>query len=165
VLRCTICRSYVGNHTKHCGACNKCTDEFDHHCNWLNNCIGRANYRTFFILLLFFASHLMIYIGFSIYTIFLIFNSPLDPYFAFYNHLNVSSSARILLIVLASFMCIPLCMTIHLTIFHVWLMRQNITTFDHIIYKRELASKKEELRTGAITQKVFDKWVSKNPGP
>jgi hypothetical protein len=62
-------------------------------------------------------------------------------------------------------MCIPLCMTIHLAIYHMWLMRQNITTFDHIIYKRELASKKEELRTGTITQKVYDKWVSKNPGP
>ncbi len=47
-FRCSICKSYVGENTKHCGPCNKCCDDFDHHCNWLNNCVGRANYRTFF---------------------------------------------------------------------------------------------------------------------
>ena len=38
---------------KHCGACNKCVQDFDHHCKWLNNCIGSANYRSFLALLTF----------------------------------------------------------------------------------------------------------------
>lgn len=36
---------------KHCRACNKCTPQFDHHCKWLNTCIGGKNYRPFFIFL------------------------------------------------------------------------------------------------------------------
>ena len=28
----------------HCKRCGRCTEDFDHHCKFLNNCIGRKNY-------------------------------------------------------------------------------------------------------------------------
>lgn len=43
-LFCNICNAYVQPRTKHCGPCNRCCEEFDHHCKWLNNCIGTENY-------------------------------------------------------------------------------------------------------------------------
>ncbi|KAF1770129.1 hypothetical protein GCK72_001947 [Caenorhabditis remanei] len=44
---CTICEVQTYRETKHCKRCNFCIDEFDHHCVWLNNCIGGKNYRPF----------------------------------------------------------------------------------------------------------------------
>lgn len=41
---CQICDSHVLAGSKHCGQCNRCTSGFDHHCRYLNNCIGEQNY-------------------------------------------------------------------------------------------------------------------------
>jgi hypothetical protein len=46
-------------------------------------------------------------------------------------------------------------MTFHLIFYHIWLMRQNITTFDHILYKRELTKRKDELRNGDLTMRGY----------
>ena len=35
----------------HCQACNKCTDRYEAHCVWMNNCVGRgnSNYHMMFV--------------------------------------------------------------------------------------------------------------------
>lgn len=44
---CTDCQFEVQISTKHCNQCGCCIDKFDHHCVWLNLCIGKRNYRLF----------------------------------------------------------------------------------------------------------------------
>jgi palmitoyltransferase ZDHHC1/11 len=41
----------VRDDAKHCGSCNRCVNNFDHHCRWLNNCVGQTNYQSFFRLI------------------------------------------------------------------------------------------------------------------
>lgn len=48
--RCHLCNIFTSSkRTKHCSVCNKCVYYFDHHCKWLNNCIGRRNYAVFMV--------------------------------------------------------------------------------------------------------------------
>ena len=50
---CNICQAHVIENSKHCQMCNRCTYEFDHHCRWVSNDIGRLNYIPFVRMLLF----------------------------------------------------------------------------------------------------------------
>lgn len=48
VRPCYYCRVVVSSTAKHCAVCDKCVIGFDHHCRWLNTCVGEKNYRRFF---------------------------------------------------------------------------------------------------------------------
>jgi hypothetical protein len=50
---CKKCHSSKPERCHHCSICNRCIMRMDHHCPWLNNCVGLNNYR-FFLSFLFF---------------------------------------------------------------------------------------------------------------
>jgi palmitoyltransferase ZDHHC1/11 len=45
-----VCYSSPDKSARFCGACRKTVPGLDHHCTWLNTCIGRRNYVPFICL-------------------------------------------------------------------------------------------------------------------
>ena len=68
---CSTCHIFRGPSVSHCKKCDNCVENFDHHCPWLGNCIGKNNYFYFFIFLIFcnafVLSNLFTSIGIMIY--------------------------------------------------------------------------------------------------
>ena len=49
---CYTCQIIRPLGVSHCKTCNICVEKFDHHCPWVGNCIGKNNYKYFFIFLI-----------------------------------------------------------------------------------------------------------------
>ena len=45
---CKKCNLEKINRSKHCIICDKCIEKFDHHCIWINNCVGAKNLKYFY---------------------------------------------------------------------------------------------------------------------
>lgn len=51
LIFCILCDHLVYKSSHHCFRCGKCASDFDHHCKYLNVCIGESNYVGFLRLL------------------------------------------------------------------------------------------------------------------
>lgn len=68
---CTRCEIYRPPRAHHCRICRRCIRRMDHHCPWINNCVGERNQKYFL--------QFLIYVGIlSLYAIVLVASSWLS---------------------------------------------------------------------------------------
>ncbi|XP_055799423.1 palmitoyltransferase ZDHHC23-A-like isoform X1 [Salvelinus fontinalis] len=51
---CPLCKVVRPPRAGHCRICGGCVQRLDHHCIWINSCVGKANHRNFLLTLLLF---------------------------------------------------------------------------------------------------------------
>ncbi|CAK9163407.1 unnamed protein product [Ilex paraguariensis] len=144
---CSLCEVEVFKYSKHCRICNKCVDRFDHHCRvfkdqalWLNNCIGKRNYRKFFTLMG--SAFLLLILQWSAGILVLICCFRERKSFSVDIASKLGSSFSVVPFVIVVAVCTILAMIATLPLaqllfFHVLLIKKGISTYDYIIALRE----------------------------
>ena len=143
---CKICDHFVNESTKHCGKCNICCLDFDHHCEWVNNCVGYSNYRSFYRLIWVYLLFLTLNIGIAIWAI-------------AECTLRGSTGLLVLTCVELAVGVITLCYTVELIRFHKCLQAKNLTTYEWVVFTRLKDSMKEEVKNGIVSEERFDEWI------
>ncbi|XP_075040533.1 palmitoyltransferase ZDHHC15 [Mixophyes fleayi] len=69
---CDRCQVVKPDRCHHCSVCGMCVLKMDHHCPWVNNCIGFSNYK-FFLLFLAYSMLYCLYIGSTVFKYFLLY--------------------------------------------------------------------------------------------
>lgn len=139
LAHCDLC-GYVDERSKHCRACNKCVRKFDHHCKWLNNCVGETNYKGFLATLGLVSGFTVTLIAFALYIIIA------EPVNGSVGEYWIERYGGFHLAVPITFGCVLLLLNVpilgfclQLIFLHIFLSCNDLTTFEYITQRVEAA--------------------------
>ncbi|KAG2317416.1 hypothetical protein Bca52824_020538 [Brassica carinata] len=141
-LYCMLCNSEVHKSSKHCRSCDKCVVGIDHHCKWLNNCVGRKNYMTFVSLMTACLLWLIIEAAVGIAVIVRVFADKKRMETEIVDRLGSSFSLAPLAAVVGvcTVVTSPACYHLsQLLFFHTLLIKKGLTTYDYLLAMRAMS--------------------------
>ncbi|GJN07082.1 hypothetical protein PR202_ga24875 [Eleusine coracana subsp. coracana] len=124
---CETCLRYRPPRSSHCSICNNCVQKFDHHCPWVGQCIGLRNYRYFF---LFIATSTFLCIFVFIFAWLSVYSQMVSNGGSIWKALRKEAYSFALIIYTA----IVVWFVGGLTVFHLYLISTNQTTYENFRY-------------------------------
>jgi len=114
---CLKCGIFKKADTKHCLICDRCVDNWDHHCYWLNTCINNKNFCKFKLFLYFSFVLLFSNLLFYIYSVYLLLSAK-DLFFKEIINIEIDSFVYYLVIIfLVSIEIVLILITAYILIF------------------------------------------------
>ncbi|XP_008442531.2 probable protein S-acyltransferase 16 isoform X2 [Cucumis melo] len=119
---CQKCSQYKPPRAHHCRVCKRCILRMDHHCIWINNCVGHENYKVFFVFVVY-------AVVACIYSLILLLGSlTIEPP---KDEQQVGGPFRTVYIV-AGLLLFPLSMALSVLLgWHIYLILHNKTTIEY----------------------------------
>jgi palmitoyltransferase len=118
---CRKCVKVKPDRCHHCRVCQRCVLKMDHHCPWINNCVGYYNYKYFYLFILY-ALLILFWVSSTSFLNFLVSIASDDV-------LDVWSSS--FMIVFCWLYCTLLGVALGgFVTFHTYLLVQNFTTIE-----------------------------------
>ena len=140
---------------KHCGSCNRCVEGFDHHCRWLNNCVGKANYKLFFRLIIMVFLITLLHNLTNIFVLYYLATESIPTTDAHEDTYKVVLLVEfeILIGIACFFNLLALLFLGHLTYFHIILQRKGMSTYEYIRWKANNTRKSKIVKSKADKKK------------
>ncbi|KAG7661305.1 ERF2 [[Candida] subhashii] len=164
VKYCSTCHIWRPPKTSHCGVCEVCILNHDHHCIYLNNCIGERNYKYFLWFLLFSTSscvYMMILTMIHLCHYRLVANSEIHDFAT-----SVVRYPASLFLFIYSF--IAWIYPMGLLGFHTFLTGKNITTREYLnyVYKKNKKTNPfvNVFTSHSILKNLYINWLGKSSG-
>ena len=114
--KCPTCNIIRPPGASHCSECNNCVLDFDHHCVFVSNCIGKRNHKYFYLFLIFGSLSSIISISLNIIVMIYIFFIKSDETLSFIikenKSLFITSIVLAILAILTAFFRRCFCYTI-----------------------------------------------------
>ncbi|XP_062203271.1 probable protein S-acyltransferase 4 isoform X2 [Phragmites australis] len=124
---CETCLRYRQPRSSHCSICDNCVQKFDHHCPWVGQCIGLRNYRFFF---LFIATSTFLCIFVFIFSWLNVYSQMEENSDTIWKALRKEAYSFALII----YTSIVVWFVGGLTVFHLYLISTNQTTYENFRY-------------------------------